>query len=350
MNIKSFLFKRRKLEKRRPLAISRCRITGSENLFLRLDDGDGHSGLGELAAANMSDGETAAAGEKQLSSFLGRNLEPLSIYELMREACDSGVPPRARACLDMALWDLFAQQCEQPLHRVFGLARTGSPTSVTVGIESPEQTYERVTEILQTNSPGSVKIKLGNPAGIEADRHAYLAAKQAADQHQVPLRADANGGWSLKEATVMCQWLAEQGCDYIEQPLPPSSDQQLAELHERSPIPVFIDESCHLAADIPPLAEKVDGINVKLMKCGGLTEAMRLVAVARAHGLKLMLGCMGESSVAISAAVSISSLFDYIDLDSHLNLRNDPADGAALVSGTLVPPHRPGHGAVITNA
>ena len=145
----------------------------------------------------------------------------------------------------------------------------------------------------------------------------------------------------------MQTWLAERGVDYIEQPLVKGAEDQLPELFRKRVLPIYADESCWFAEDVPKLADRVDGVNLKLMKCGGPTEALRIVAAARAHGLKTMIGCMGESSVAISAGAALSALFDHIDLDSHLNLTNDPAAGADLVNGCVIPNDRPGHGAVM---
>ncbi len=143
----------------------------------------------------------------------------------------------------------------------------------------------------------------------------------------------------------MMAWLAGRGCDYVEQPLPRGNEDALPFLFANRPLPIFADESCHTAQDVAPLADRVDGVNLKLMKTGGITEALRLMDAALRHGLKLMIGCMGESSVAISAAAALTGVFDHVDLDSHLNLNPDPATGATLVHGVVTPPDLPGHGA-----
>lgn len=140
------------------------------------------------------------------------------------------------------------------------------------------------------------------------------------------LRVDANGGWSLKDAKLMLDWLAERGCDYVEQPLPKGQEHQLPDLFQGRPLPIFADESCHFAADVEPIADRVDGVNLKLMKCGGITEALRIVDTAREHQLQTMIGCMSESSVAIASGASMGALFDHIDLDSNLNLLDEPVD------------------------
>jgi L-alanine-DL-glutamate epimerase-like enolase superfamily enzyme len=145
----------------------------------------------------------------------------------------------------------------------------------------------------------------------------------------------------------MMQWLADRGVDYIEQPLKVGEESELKQLYNNRPLPIYVDESCRFAENIPLFADYVDGVNMKLMKCGGITEALRIIATARAHGLKTMIGCMSESSVAIAAAAAISGGIDHVDLDSHYNLAPDPANGAPMVDGVTLPTDLPGHGAVL---
>ena len=145
-----------------------------------------------------------------------------------------------------------------------------------------------------------------------------MAAANAAAPFNASLRVDANGGWTVEEALMMNQWLADRGVAYVEQPLAQGNEDGLPHLFNGRPLPIFVDESIKFSSDVPEVAHCVDGINLKLMKCGGLTEAMRIVATARAHGLQTMIGCMSESSVAIAAGAAIGALFDHIDLDSHL--------------------------------
>ncbi len=152
---------------------------------------------------------------------------------------------------------------------------------------------------------------------------------------------DANGGWTVDDAIHMLKWLFERGADYAEQPLVAGQEADLPRLFENRPLPIFVDETIRFATDVPKVVGCVDGVNLKLMKCGGLTEALRIVATARAHGLQTMIGCMSETSVAIAAGASIGALFDHIDLDSHLNLNPDPAIGAAIDLNGLHPAHAP---------
>lgn len=342
-------FRTIELDKRYPLAISRGTQASSENLFVSISDGD-RVGLGELSPA-IGSGWTAERGEAQLREFadsLGGELpSPLDAWAAMRAA---GVHPPAIAAFDIALWDLLAKQADMPLYRLLGLPKRGVPTSVTIGLNPPEVTRERVPEILQRTGAKALKIKLGSPEGRDHDKAHFLAASEAASPFGPKLRADANGGWTVDEARSMMSWLAERGVDYVEQPLPEGQEPDLPRLFDGRPLPIFVDECCRFSADIQKFADAVDGVNLKLMKCGGITEAMRIVATARASGLKTMIGCMSESSVAIAAGASLSALFDHIDLDSHLNLAPDPAAGAPILDGVITPTDHPGHGAHLIDA
>jgi muconate cycloisomerase len=255
------------------------------------------------------------------------------------------IDPPAMAALDTALWDLLAKQAGLPLYRLLGLPRESVPTSVTIGINPPEVTAERVPRLLSETGAKYLKIKLGSPQGRDHDWEHFRAAADAAAPFGAILRVDANGGWTVEETRTMSRRLAEHGVEYIEQPLPAGQEEDLPAVFAGRALPIYVDESCRFARDIPAWAHAVDGVNLKLMKCGGLTEALRIVATARAFGLKTMIGCMSESSVAIAAGAAIGALFDSIDLDSHLNLDPDPADGAPMVDGVITPTDRPGHGA-----
>ena len=199
-------------------------------------------------------------------------------------------------------------------------------------------------EILGRTGARYLKINLGSTDGLDADQQMYNAVRESTRQFEVSLRVDANGGWTLSDAKIMLLWLKQRDCTYVEQPLHPNDDDQMPSLFSNRPLPIFIDESCSFSTDVVRLASCIDGVNLKLMKCGGLTEALRIVATARAHQLQTMIGCMGESSVAIAAGASIGALFDHIDLDSHLNLASDPAVGLALIDGVVCVSDRLGHG------
>lgn len=323
-------------------------MASSDNLFVRLSDGR-HEGIGELSPATGK-AWTADRGQTQLNDFVsqysalqGTELpNPHDLWQAMRNA---SIDPPAMAALDTALWDLLAKRADMPLYQMLGLARRAVPTSVTIGINPPEVTAERVPAILASTGAKCLKIKLGSPEGRDHDKEHFLAARSAAAPFGAKLRVDANGGWTVSEAIMMITWLAERDVDYVEQPLAEGQEDGLPTVFAKRKLPIFVDESCRFSSDIPKWASSTDGINLKLMKCGGITEALRIVATARAHGLQTMIGCMSESSIAIAAGAALGCLFDYIDLDSHTNLNPDPASGAAVIDGVVLPNHHPGHGA-----
>jgi L-alanine-DL-glutamate epimerase-like enolase superfamily enzyme len=337
------------LTKRYPLRISRGESAGSVNLFCTLTR-DGASGVGEAAPGGLTGAETAEQCQQQLQSFLDE--QPLALdnpHDGWAIARAADVAPCAWAAVDTALWDLMARQAGLPLYRMLGLAHRAVPTSVTIGILPPDVVRERVPEVVGRTGARYLKVKLGSPDGLDADQAMFSAVVEAASGRDVTIRVDANGGWDLAGAQRMMPWLKDRGVDYVEQPLHYEADDDLPALFASRVLPIFIDESCNFATDVSRLSHCVDGVNLKLMKCGGITEALRIVATARAHGLKTMIGCMGESSVAIGAGASMGALFDHIDLDSHLNLLPDPAEGLQLIDGVVnVDPDRPGHGATLT--
>lgn len=342
-------FQTLELQKLYPLAISRGVMSSSENLFVTVGH-DGRSGIGELSPATGS-AWTAPRGREQLERFVATSGlfagEPPSPFETFNEMRRAEVDPPAMAALDVALWDLLAKRADLPLYRLLGLPRRAVPTSVTIGINPPEVTRDRVPDILQRNGAKCLKIKLGSPEGREHDKEHFCAAAEAAAPFNARLRVDANGGWTPEEAIGMTRWLADRGVEYVEQPLPEGHEAELPHIFHNRPLPIFLDETIRFSSDVPPVADRCDGVNLKLMKCGGVTEALRIVATARACGLKTMIGCMSETSIAIAAGAALSALFDHIDLDSHLNLNPDPASGAPIEGGVVLPTDRSGHGAFL---
>ena len=244
--------------------------------------------------------------------------------------------PAARCAIDAALHDLCAKLAGVPLWRLLGLARKGPPTSWTLGIDDPDATARKA----ERDAPRfkRLKLKLGGGDGLDVDR--VRAVRRVTD---LPLQVDVNEGWTLDQALEALPELAALGVQYCEQPLP-AGDPGGSELRRSSPIPIYVDEDCHTLADVADCAEIAHGINVKLAKSGGVREAVRMAAAARAMGLELMLGCMVESGLAIAPGAHIASLFDHVDLDGNLLIRDDPWPGIELVDGVQLPPDRPGLG------
>ncbi|MDJ0601702.1 MAG: dipeptide epimerase, partial [Crocosphaera sp.] len=248
-----------------------------------------------------------------------------------------------RAAIDTAVYDWLGKKVNLPLWKMWGLKGDRLfATSVTIGISSPEQAVERVRNWLNFMEVKLLKIKLGSPEGIEADKAMILAIRQ--ENPHLPLTVDANGGWTLKEAIMMSDWLAQQNVKYIEQPLNVGDEGNLPQFYDRSPLPIFVDESCFKSEDIIQLSPYIHGINIKLMKAGGLTEVMRMIAIAKACKLQIMYGCYSDSSLANTAMTHLAAYADYLDLDSHLNLIDDPFQGVTLKEGKLMLSSLPGLG------
>jgi L-Ala-D/L-Glu epimerase len=324
------------VHKRFVLTISRGTSSQNQNLAVGIV-ADGITGWGE--AVPFTIGSQVQSFEEINAALQAITPKLAGYHPLQRQAIDSLVahlPSAARAAIDLALYDWLGKSVGLPLWKLWGLDREKIvPISVTVGINPPEGARARIRGWLEVFDARFLKIKLGNPAGIGADRAMMLAVK--AEMPDAKLTVDANGGWNLAEAIEMSGWLADLGVEYLEQPLAQGNEEQLVTLKQESPLPIFADESCFTSRDIPGLVDRVDGINIKLMKAGGLSEAIRMIHTARAHGLQVMFGCYSDTVLANTAAAQLSPLADYLDLDSHLNLIDDPFVGARLVDGRLLP-------------
>lgn len=338
------------VNKRFPLTISRGTTTQTTNVWVCVEHEE-VEGWGEASPFSVGDHrqstEVTVTEVQRVKSIL-ETFSPRERQKIEQVLLEAELLSAARAALDLALHDWLGKQLGVPLWRLWGLDRAKiAPTSVTIGINSPEVAQRQVHNWLDGHGESlkvpTLKVKLGSPAGIDADQAMLMAVREAAPT-ATRIYVDANGGWSLNDAVKMCHWLAGQGVKYVEQPLPRGHEAKLPELYGRSPLPIFVDESCFTSRDIPRLADRVHGINIKLMKCGGLTEAIRMVHTARAYGLQVMFGCYSDSSLANTAAAHLSPLADYIDLDSHLNLVDDPFTGALVQNGRILPDHLPGLG------
>ncbi len=316
--------------------LSRGTWTTRRNLFVRLER-DGVSGFGEAAplARYNESAESGLAFVRKAEPLLAGDL---TAFRDLWNGIDALAPGEhaAKAALDLALLDWNAKKLGVPVWRLLGLdPRRALRTTFTIGIDKVPVMQDKIREAADF---GVYKIKVGTPD----DRKIIEGVRAVTDK---PLRVDANEGWKDRaEALAMITWMAGLGVELVEQPLPADRLEDTRWLKERSPLPIFADESLMTASDLPRLAGAFDGVNVKLMKCGGPQEAVRIAAVARALGLKLMLGCMIETSLGISAGATVSPLFDYADLDGSLLIDNDPFRGLAFDHDRLVLSDRPGWG------
>jgi L-Ala-D/L-Glu epimerase len=240
-----------------------------------------------------------------------------------------------KAALDAALHDWIGKRLGLPLWRLLGLSPDAPHTSYTIGIDSLEGTRDRAR---RARGFRSLKVKVGGTedlARLEAVRKESDAA----------LRVDANEGWTLESAGELMPELIRLGVELVEQPFPAADIDSFLGLRQLSPrLPVVVDEGCHDLRDVAPAAAYADGINVKLAKSGGVREAVRMIHAARALGLRVMLGCMVESQLGVAPAAAIASLADWVDLDGHLLLADEPFTGLRLEDGRVLPGTGPGLG------
>lgn len=299
---------------------------------------DGVTGLGEGAPIKRY-GEDARSGLRALESVraLVEAADPWKHQALLQEVARRVPGEYAfKSALTAALMDWIGQRLGLPLYRYLGLDPDKAPiTTMSIGIDTPETTRKKVEEAA---SFPVLKIKVG----LDSDEATIAAVRSVTKK---PLRVDANEGWKSKEEALRkINWLADQGVELVEQPLPAAQLEEARWLRGKTKIPVFADEACLHPEDIPRLAEAFDGVNIKLDKCGGLWEALRMIHIARAHKLKVMLGCMIESSIAIAAAAHLSPLVDYADLDGGLLIANDAYESMTVKGGRILLSDRPGLG------
>ena len=338
-----------RLSKAVPLAISRGTTSVVEHLLVDLE----HEGLiGRGETGGFETGHRAYCTDAIAAELeaLAPQLEPLGPQPLQAlEPLLASLSPPARCGLDLALHDWWGQRLGQPLHRLWGLDPAACvATSVTLGLGEPSAVLARLERWRLQLPATRIKLKLGSPDGLSHDR-ALVQAVRGALRPGDELQIDANGGWDLEGARQMIPWLADQGVVLVEQPLPPLLDPAadaagFAALHGLAPIPVVADESCWDLRDVLRLAPHVDGINIKLVKCGGLSEGLLMALTARRLGLGVMLGCYSDGGLLNSAAAQLLPLVQWPDLDSHLNLIDDPCAGPERAGDVLRPAARPGLG------
>lgn len=299
---------------------------------------DGITGHGE-GAPIVRYKEDAASAQKAVDSVRALLLAapPLEFAKTMNQVFGR-VPGEwaAKAAIDIALMDWVGQKLGIPLYSYFGLDPKDTPlTTFSIGIDTPEITRQKTRE---AEAYPVLKVKVG----LATDEPTIEAVRSVTHK---PLRVDANEGWKDKEEAVRkINWLEKQGVEFIEQPLAADRIEDTRWIRSRVHMPIIADEACQHASDIPKLREAYDGVNIKLDKSGGLLEAYRMIQIAKALGMKTMLGCMVSSSVSVTAAAHLSPLVDYADLDGNLLIANDPFRGVRVEKGKLVLPSRPGLG------
>jgi L-alanine-DL-glutamate epimerase-like enolase superfamily enzyme len=306
-----------------------------ENLLVELTHG-GRVGRGEAAAASYH-GETRATMSEALTRWAPHLGEDPWDREAILARCREVLPGNRAALsgLDCALWDLCAQEAGQPLWRLLGLDAGRVPlSSMTLGIADWATMEQKLEE---SRAYPILKIKMG----VEGDMENLRRIRQLTDQR---ITIDANSGWDLDTATRRVGELADLGVEMVEQPLPADDLEGFEKLTRISPLPIYADESIGTSADVARFAGAVHGVNLKLAKTGGITEALRVISTARAHGLAVMIGCMIESSLGITAAAHIAPLVDHLDLDGHWLIAEDPFIGVGGGEGRLELPDSPGLG------
>ena len=341
----SLSFERHDLPLSRPFTIARGTQTTAPVVIVTLSDDDGNEGIGGAGPARHY-GETAETVEAVLPELatIVEGYETPEPVVAIEDALETVVRdnPAARTAVSIALHDLVAKRHELSLHRYWGLPSETIDTSFTIGIDPPEEMAENAAAAADEGYD-ILKLKLGT----DDDRAIIEAVRDAVPE--VTIRVDANEAWRPKEAVEYCHLLAEHEVEFVEQPVPAEHPAALRYVGDRSPLPIAADESCIDRFDIPQIADSVQIANLKLMKCGGLAEAIRMIHTARAHGLEVMLGCMGESNASIAAGAQLAPLLDYADLDGSLLLADDPYDGPIKPGGTIeLDPSVPGIGAIPT--
>ncbi len=326
---------------RHAFVIARGGTTEHRVVCVRLRDDDGVEGWGE-AAPNRFYGETpesAVAALERLAPVVER-VDPFAL-ELLESEMNRALRfnGSVKSGISAAAHDLVGKRLGVPVYRLWGLDPGTAPlSSFTIAIAPDDDALRRRVD--EAASYPILKVKLGT------DRDAAIIRVVRERAPGKVLRVDANAAWSPKQALEMIAMLADHGVESVEQPVAPHDREGLRFVHGRSSLPIIADESCVVASDIPALAGMVDGINIKLSKCGGLREALKMIATARAHAMLVMAGCMIETSLGITAAAHFAPLLDCADFDGAALLADDPHDGATIDRGVIAIPDRPGLGVV----
>jgi L-alanine-DL-glutamate epimerase-like enolase superfamily enzyme len=321
-----------------PFVIARGGYAHHRNVIVRLSDDEGLEGFGE-AAPNRYYGESVATVIAALGQFkpIIERADPMAL-ESIEAHLDRVLRGNASAksAVSSALHDLVGKRLGLPVFRIWGLDASAAPqSSFTIAIAESHELERRVSE---ARGYPILKIKLGTDRDMEIVRIVRNAAPEKR------LRVDANAAWTAKHAVRMSDFLADQGIEMLEQPVAANDIEGLRFVRKRSKLPIFADESCLVAGDIPKLAGAVDGINIKLAKCGSLREALRMVHTARSLDMQVMAGCMIETSLGISAIAQVSPLLDFADFDGAALLSSDPFRGTSIEGGAIRLSDGPGLG------
>ncbi len=315
-----------------PFTIARGSAQSARTVLFRLS-WNGLEGLGETAPIARYN-ESAESVTAYFAEHAPRADDPYLLDDLLSE----DIPAAARCGLDVALHDLIGKDCGKPLYRLLGLNPAKTPlTSFTVGIGDPETTLRKVAEL---GSHPVMKVKLG--AGSRASQIETIESIRS--KYSGTIRIDANEGWSADEAVEFLRELERFEIEFCEQPIPAGHPEQLRYIRERSQIPIVTDEDSRTAEDLPALIGCVDGVNVKLVKTGGIRGALKMIHTARALKFKIMIGCMVESQILATAAAQLSPLADWADIDGPFLTKDDPFAGITYDRGKIVLPDGPGLG------
>lgn len=321
-----------------PFTVSECSRTTTPIVLTEITY-DGVTGYGEAAMPPYL-GETQASAIAFLEKVnLKQFSNPFELDDILAYVDKITINnTAAKASIDIAMHDLVGKLLGKSWHEIWGYTASKAPvTTFTIGIDTEEVVREKTKE---TTPFKVIKVKLGIDEAT--DKMMINTVRSVTDK---PIRVDANQGWNDKHyALRMIEWLSEKNVEFVEQPLPKHNLDDMAWLTEHSPLPTIADESCQRLEDIPRLKGVFDGINIKLMKCTGMREANKMVSMAQAFGLKLMIGCMTETSCAVSAAAQLSPKMDYADLDGNLLIANDCYTGMKLVDGKITLTEEPGIG------
>jgi len=341
----TFTFEPLDLETAHPFGLSYGTSSATRNVLVKLSY-EGLIGLGEAAPASYHS-EKRETVMSVLTMFKAKESEifgndPFAIEEISVRM-DKVVAGNyaAKSAIEMALHDLAGKIANLPTYKMLGLSGKPYPmTDFTIAIDELSVIDKKTKEAVKAGYK-MLKVKLGT----DYDYQIIETIRKVTPD--LPLRVDANGGWTPKEAVKKAEFLAKHNVEFIEQPLPKMSHvDDFRFVKERSPLPIFADETACRAFDVARLAGAVDGVVIKLAKCGGILEARRAIATARAHSMKVMFGMMIESSIGVTAAAQLQSLCDYLDLDGALLLKRDPYDGAVYEDGYMRLPDRPGLGVI----